>query len=163
MHDEARDWIDQVLDGATCWGAELDTTYRVLAVTVEPLPEQHPDGDVADRRLQLVLHPCSEVAARLVHDQTTIEQFTVDQLVHVVDRLDGPTLSAPVVTADPPPLVGEVSLEGAAQPMVRDGRTHAALFELDGEDRHLTLRVTYDEAELRRPDGSTVAPPAAQA
>ena len=71
MDDATRDWVDEVLDGATCWGAELDTTYRVLAVTVEPLPGRHPDGDVDDPRLQVVLHPCSEVTARLVHDRTT--------------------------------------------------------------------------------------------
>lgn len=163
MGHDVRDWIDHVLDGATCWGAELDTTYRVLAVTVEPHPDRHPDGEVDDGRLQLLLHPCSEVAARLVHDRTAIEQFTVDQLVQVVDRLHGPTLEAPVITADPPPLSGELSLEGAAQPTVWDGRTHAALFQLDGPERRLTLRVTYDEAELRRPDGSAVAPPIDQA
>lgn len=159
---EVRDWVDEVLDGAVCWGAELDTTYRVLALTVEPDPGRHPDGDVEDRRLQLVLHPCSEVAARLVHagpDGRVVEQFTVDQLVAVVDRLDGPELSAPVVTADPAPLVGDLSLEGAARATVMDGRRHAALFELAGGDRVLTLRATYDEVELRRPDGSTVAPP----
>lgn len=158
MDDAGRDWIDEVLDGATCWGAELDTTYRVLALTVEPLPERHPDGDVADRRLQLVLHPCSEVQARLVHGGTTIEQFAVDQLVAVVDRLGGVRLSSPVVTADVPPLTGDLSLEGAAQPMVQDGRTHTALVHLEGEERELTLRATYDEAELRRPDGSSVSP-----
>ena len=157
MDDATRDWVDEVLDGATCWGAELDTTYRVLAVTVEPLPGRHPDGDVDDPRLQVVLHPCSEVTARLVHDRTTVEQFSVSQLVAVVDRLDGPVLHAPVVTADAPPLTGELSLEGAANATVRDGRSHAALFELAGEDRHLTLRVTYDEVELRRPDGSVVS------
>lgn len=159
MDDRTRDWIDEVLDGATCWGAELDTTYRVLALTVEPTGERHPDDDVEDGRLQLVLHPCSEVQARLVHAGTTIEQFGVDQLVMVVDRLGGARLSSPVVTADPPPLTGELSLEGAAQPMVGDGRTHAALVTLSGGDRELTLRATYDDAELRRPDGSPVAPP----
>lgn len=163
MDDARRDWIDDVLDGATCWGAELDTTYRVLAVTVEPTPDRHPDGAVDDPRLQLVLHPCSEVAARLVHDGATIEQFGVGQLVAVVDRLDGPVLAAPVVTADAPPLTGELSLEGAAQPTVQDGRTHSALLHLAGGDRELTLRVTYDEAELRRPDGSAVGPPGPQA
>ena len=159
MDDDTRDWIDHVLDGATCWGAELDTTYRVLAVTVEPVGDRHPDGDVEDRRLQLVLHPCSEVQARLVHAGTAIEQFTVDQLVAVVDRLGGATLEAPVVTADAPPLAGELSLEGAAKTMVQDGRTHAARFHLTGEERELVLRITYDEAELRRPDGSSVSPP----
>lgn len=166
MDRETRDWIDHVLDGAACWGAELDTTYRVLALTVEPAAGRHPDGgpdDVEDPRLQLVLHPCSDVAARLVHAGTTVEQFTVDQLVAVVDRLDGPRLSAPVVTADVPPLGGELSLEGAARATVRDGRTHAALVHLVGGDRELVLRATYDEAELRRPDGSTVTPPSTQA
>lgn len=158
MDDATRDWIDEVLDGATCWGAELETQYRVLAVTVEPLPDRHPDGAVDDRRLQLVLHPCSEVAARLLHDGSTVEQFTVTQLVAVVDRLDGPVLAAPVVTADAPPLSGELSLQGAANATVRDGRAHTALFELDGADRTLVLRVTYDEAELRRPDGSVCVP-----
>lgn len=159
VNDRTRDWIDRVLDGAPCWGAELDTTYRVLALTVEPGPQRHPDGDVDDRRLQLVLHPCSEVQARLVHGGRAVEQFGVDQLVAVVDRLGGATLSAPVVGADAPPLTGDLSLEGAAQPMVQDGRTHAALVRLEGEERVLTLRATFDDAELRRPDGSSVAPP----
>lgn len=158
---DVRDWIDQVLDGAVCWGAELDTTYRVLALTVEPQPDRHPDGEVADGRLQLVLHPCSEVAARLVHDGATVEQFAVEQLATVVDRLDGPRLSAPVVTADPLPLAGELSFEGAARATVRDGRMHAALVRLHGADREFTLRATYDDVELRRPDGSVVSPPQA--
>jgi len=160
VSDRTRDWIDEVLDGAACWGAELDTTYRVLGVTVEPSASAHPDGDVEDRRLQLVLHPCSEVSARLVHEGQTVEQFTVEQLVAVVDRFDGALLRAPVVTADPPPMAGELSLHGAAKVNVIDGRTHAAQLYLAGDDRTLTLRVTYDEAELRRPDGSTIAPPA---
>ena len=159
MDHYTRDWLDEVLDGAACWGAELDTTYRVLALTVEPTADRHPDGAVEDRRLQLVLHPCSEIQARLLHAGTAIEQFGVDQLVTVVDRLGGARLSSPVVTADPAPLVGELSLEGAAQPMVSDGRIHAALISLTGGERELTLRATYDEAELRRPDGSSVAPP----
>lgn len=147
--------IDGVLVGATCWGAELDTRYRVLAVTVEPTAERHPDGEVTDRRLQLVLHPCSEVQARLLHDATTVERFDVTQMVAVVDRLDGPVIEGPVVTAGGPPLQGELSLEGRAD--VVDGRRHAARLVLTGGNRTLTLRVTFDSAELRRPDGSVVS------
>lgn len=158
MEADAREWIDHVLDGAACWGAELDTTYRVLAVTVEPEPDRHSDGTVEDPRLQLVLHPCSEVAARLVHAGRAIEQFSVEQLVTVVDRFDGARLSAPVLAADPPPLTGELSFEGAARVTVTDGRMHAARFVLAAHERELTLRVTYDEAELRRPDGSSITP-----
>ena len=129
----------------------------MLAVTVEPTPGRHPDDDVEDPRLQLLLHPCSEIAARLVHDGTAVETFGVSQLVAVVDRLDGPVLHAPVLTADAPPLTGELSLEGAANATVTDGRRHVARFDLAGEERTLVLRVTYDEVELRRPDGSSVA------
>jgi hypothetical protein len=156
VDDATRDRIDEILDGATCWGAELDTTYRVLAVTVEPHAERHPDGAVDDARLQLLLHPCSEVAARLLHAGSTVEQFRVDQLVAVVERLDGPVLHAPVVTADAPPLTGELSLHGTANVTVTDGRRHTALLDLAGPDRTLVLRATYDVAELRRPDGSSV-------
>lgn len=146
--------LDRVLVGATCWGAELDTRYRVLAVTVEPDPAAHPDGAVDDGRLQLVLHPCSHVQARLLHRGSTVERFDVGQLVHVVDRLDGPTITGPVVTGGGPPLAGELSLEGRAD--VTDGQAHTARLTLTGADRELTLRVTFDEAELRRPDGSVV-------
>lgn len=156
MDDATRDWIDEVLDGATCLGVELDTTYRVLAATLEPRADRHPEPGADDTRVQLVLHPCSEVAARLLHDGSTVEQFGVTQLLAVVEALDAPTLRAPIVTADAPPLTGELSLEGAANATVRDGRTHVAQFELAGADRTLVLRVTYDEAELRRPDGSVL-------
>lgn len=146
--------VDRVLDGATCWGAELDTRYRVLGITVEPAPDRHPDGDVDDRRLQLVLHPCSHVQAQLVHDGTTLERFDVAQLVTVVDRLEGPAIDGPVVTGVAPPLTGDLSLEGRAD--VPDGRAHVASLVLAGADRELTLRATFDTAELRRPDGSVV-------
>lgn len=150
--------LDRILVGATCWGAELDTRYRVLAVTVEPAPDRHPDGAVADPRLQLVLHPCTHVQARLVHDERTVERFTVEQLPLVVDRLGGPVISGPVVTGGGPQLTGALSLEGRAE--VLDGSTHAARLVLAGDDRTLTLRATFDTAELRRPDGDVVAAPA---
>ena len=147
--------MDRVLVGSRCWGAELDLRYRVLGVTVEPDPGAHPDGPaVDDPRLQLVLHPCNDVQARLVHDGTTLERFGVDQLLAVVDRLDGPRITGPVLSAGGPPLTGELSLEGRAD--VVDGRTHAARLVLDGAERRLTLRVGFDVAELRRPDGSVL-------
>lgn len=147
--------VDRVVVGARCWGAELDTRYRVLAVTVEPSTGSHPDGPVDDPRLQLVLHPCADVQARLVHDGTTLERFEVEQLVAVVDRLDGAVIDGPVVTGGGPALRGPLSMEGRAETV--DGRSHAARLTLSGADRVLTLRVSYDTAELRRPDGSVLS------
>lgn len=158
MDRPTRAWIDGVLDGAACWGAELDTQYRVLALTVEPTAERHPDGDVEDRRLLLVLHPCSDFRAQLVHGEDTVERFGLEQLVLVVDRMDGAPLRAPVLDVTPTPLPRPLSLEGAAGPAVLDGRTHTAEVTLVAGERRLTLHVSYDEAELRRPDGSTLSP-----
>ncbi len=154
MDDSTLQRIDEVLDGARCWGAELDLKYRVLGLTIEPAAGRHPDGDVEDARLQLVLHPCNRVQGRLLHDGATLERFDVEQLVLVVDRLDGAVLDGPVVTSTLAPLAGELSFDGRAD--VPDGTRHTAAFSLAGDERILTVRATFDEAELRRPDGSVL-------
>jgi hypothetical protein len=149
--------VDHLLDGGTCWGAELDTRYRVLGVTFDPEPGSHPDGPVDDTRLQLVLHPCAEVEARLVrHDGpgAVVESFTVEQLVQVVDRLGGARLRGPVVDVGSGPLGPPLSLEGRSK--TADGRRHEVVLVLEGPTRTLTLRVTCDTVEVRRPDGSVL-------
>lgn len=154
MDDSTLQQIDELLDGARCWGAELDLKYRVLGLTVEPAPGRHPDGEVDDGRLQLVLHPCNRVQGRLLHEGSTVERFDVEQLVLVVDRLDGAVLEGPVVSSTLAPLAGELSFDGKAD--VPDGTRHTAAFTLVGDERTLTVRATFDEAELRRPDGSVL-------
>jgi hypothetical protein len=147
--------IDALLQGSRCWGAELDLKYRVLAITFEPEATRHPDGDIEDARLQLVLHPVNTIQGRLVHDGTTLERFDVEQLPLVVDRLDGARIDRPVVTSSTPKLMGELSFEGRAD--VPDGYRHIAALSLQSNDRLLSMRCTFDEAELRRPDGSALA------
>lgn len=143
------------------WGLELETGYRVLAGTVEPPAELHPEGPAAaDRRLQVVLHPVSRVAVLLTRrgndGQVTIEQFEQPQLPLVVDRLDGPVpdeLTVDGPTPDPGAWAPELSLEGASN--APDGRRHTLELSLPGGDgRRLRLAAWFDEVELRRPDGS---------
>lgn len=152
--------VEQVIAGATCWGAELDTRYRVLGVTLDPVPGTHPDGPVDDTRLQLVLHPCAWVQARLVRDddeRSIVEAFSVEQLVPVVDRLGGAPIGGPVFDQQHGPLQEPLSLEGRSE--TADGHAHEAVLRLHGGGRRLELRVTCDVVELRRPDGSVVLPP----
>ncbi len=146
--------IDAMLLGARCWGAELDLKYRVLGITFEPADAFHPDGEVEDARLQLVLHPVNAIQGRLVLDGTTLERFDVEQLPLVVDRLDGARIQRPVVTSSAPRLQGEMSFEGRAD--VPDGHRHIAALNLQSDERQLALRVTFDDAEVRRPDGTVV-------
>jgi len=156
--------VEQVIDGATCWGAELDTRYRVLGVTLDPVPGTHPDGPVDDTRLQLVLHPCAWVQARLLRDDgesRVVESFGVEQLVLVVDRLGGARIEGPVLDQAHGPLEGPLSLEGRSE--TGDGTAHEAVLRMSGGGRRLELRVTCDVVELRRPDGSVVMPPVTDA
>lgn len=158
MSAVGHDAVNAVLDGGTCWGAELDTAYRVLGVTFDPRPGGHPDGPVDDTRLLLVLHPCAEIEARLVRRDTTppaVEAFAVEQLPTVIDRLGGAPITGPVVDPGHGPLGPPLSLEGRSE--TADGRRREVVLVLAGGVRELTLRVTCDEVEVRRPDGSVLA------
>ncbi len=154
--------VDALLDGARLWGCELDTTYRVLAATVEPQVDRHPDGEVEDRRLQVLFHPVQRVAASLVRvaedGRATIERFDQAALPAVVDRFDGPELTGPLVDGpvpDPSSWAPELSLGGTSTAI--DGRSHHLELAVSGADgRRLRLAAWFDEVEVRRPDGSTV-------
>lgn len=160
---EAIERVEGLLDGARLWGMELDTRYRVLGLTVEPPAGRHPDGDVADRRLQVVAHPVGRIAASLLRvggdGPASIEAFSAEQLPLVVDRLDGPVLRAPVLDGPPPdPLrwAPQLSLEGAST--APDGGSHHLEVAVSGGGRRLRLAAWFDVVELRRPDGSVVEP-----
>lgn len=154
--DTAR--LDRLLGGARLWGLELETRFRVLSATVEPVAERHPEPGADDPRLQVVLHPVGRIVASLVRrvdDRATIERFAEDHLALVVDRLEGPRLEAPVVdgpTPEPERWAPELSLEGAAT--VGDGDAHHAVFDVSAGERRLRVAAWFDEFELRRPDGS---------
>lgn len=163
--------VEAVLDGATLLGAELDVRYRVLGLTVDPAPGRHPDeadgggtaGEGDDRRLQVLAHPTSTFLAslRLVEgDRRVVEAFTVDQLADVVHALDGPTIAGPVL-GGPHPAPGEwgpePSLQGRSS--APDGTFHRLRVEVTSGARELGLFVTFDEVDLRRPDGGDVELP----
>lgn len=151
--------LDHLLDGALLLGAELDTRYRVLALTVEPPGERV--GPLADGRLQVLLSPCAEVAAlllRLDGDEPVVERFDEAQLPDVVAALDGPAIAPPVVVAPPVPrLPRTVSMRGASSAL--DGRTHRAVLDVSGAGRRLVLTARFDDVDLRDATGAPVEAP----
>jgi hypothetical protein len=158
---ERLEQIDAALDGARLLGLELDLEYRVLAATVDPgAGVTEPTGDTVDRRLQILLHPCSEVTALLVlqgPEGHVAERFEESQLPAVVAAMDEPELTAPVVAAPPAPrFPAEVSLRGVSS--APDGRTHRALFDVRGAGRRLVLLARFDDIELRDAAGDPVDP-----
>lgn len=160
MTERGAEGLERLLTQAPLLGAELDTTYRVLALTVEPSPDVHPEPDADDRRLQVLLHPISRVAAVYADTSTAppvLHRFTEDQLVDVVASFDGAPgewrVDGPA--PDPAAWAPELSMEGASN--APDGRAHHAVVDVsDAAGQRLRLAVWFDDIDVKRPDGSTL-------
>lgn len=151
--------VEALLDGAALLGAELDAKYRVLALTVEVDPGRHPDRRLDDRRLQVLVHPASTfvVSLRVHDDNPRIEAFLIDQLPDVVHALDGPVIEGPVFGA-PEPAAGEWGPEPSVQgrSSAPDGNLRTLRVEVASGVRRFGLFATFDDVEVRRPDGTDV-------
>lgn len=154
--------LEPVLDGARLWGAELDTRYRVLALTVEPAPGRYPWGETTDRRVQLLCHPVSTILASLVQtipDGRALLEFSDEQLVDVVAALDGPTIGGPLFGAGEP-RPGEwgprFSLQGRST--AGDGTRLTVRVVIAHDDLELSLFARFDHLEVRDAVGSPLAP-----
>lgn len=154
--------VEHLLDDAALLGAEVDVRYRVLGLTVEPRSGRHPDGAApgGDGRLQVLLHPASTFVASLRVEegsQRRIEAFAVEQLPDVVHALEGPTIHGPVF-GRPRPAAGEwgpeASLEGTSS--APDGTFRRVRIEVEQGSRRFGLFATFDDVEVRRPDGTVV-------
>ncbi|MGM0618319.1 MAG: hypothetical protein ACQEUI_09280 [Actinomycetota bacterium] len=156
--------LEQVIEGAAVLGAELEPTYRVLALTVEPTPERYPWGAAADRRIQVLAAPVSTmlVALRRVAEDGTKELLTFEQerLVDVVAALDGAAITGPVF-GRPEPRPGEwaprFSLQGRSS--APDGTGRTLRLELDAADLRFGLFARFDEVEIRDTSGQPLALP----
>lgn len=152
--------VAALVTGAPVLGAEIDLGYRVLAITIEPAPEAHPEPDADDARLQVLFHPVARVAAVLADTSQTppvLRRFTEDHLVDVVAALDGRPGEWRFDGPPPQPetWAPELSMDGAST--APDGRSHHAVLDLDDPaGLRLRLAVWFDEVDVKRPDGSTV-------
>lgn len=158
-----REVLRDLLGSGPVWGAEIDTRFRVLALTVEPSTEAHPDPAADERRLQVLLHPVSTVAASLVEhtpEGAVVRRFDETQLPDVVSAFDGA-----VTTTDPLPgrpvdldaVAPRLSMRGQAS--VGDGVTDHLHLHLVADDLSLDLWASFDEVEVRGPDEWDQAPP----
>lgn len=153
--DVDADQLRDLLRAGPVWGAEIDIRFRVLALTVEPDAAAHPDPDATDRRLQVLLHPVSAVAASLVEhtdDGAVVRRFDEQQLPDVVAMFDGATTTTdplPDAPADLDALAPRLSMRGQAS--VGDGVRHHLHLHLVADDLSLDLWASFDTAEARPP------------
>ncbi len=155
--------LEPRLDGARFWGAEIDTRFRVLAVTLEPAAHHAPAGaDGGDRRLQLLLHPVSTILASLRSRQDggwTLLEFSDEQLVDVSAALGGAEVRLPLFGApEPAPDTWgpRFSLEGRST--VGDGVTSSLTLRIEHEDLALDLFARFDVLNVSDVQGRPVDP-----
>jgi hypothetical protein len=149
--------LEPVLDGARWWGAELDTRYRVLALTFEPTPDRYPWGEVTDRRIQVLCHPVSTILAALRREadgERALLEFTEEHLVDVVAALDGPVVTAPLFGGGEP-RPGEWGPSFSLQGRSTAGDGTATTLRLTGTHDDLTLELfaRCDHLDVRSLDG----------
>jgi hypothetical protein len=151
-----RDTLGDLLRSGAVWGAEVDLRFRVLALTVEPPADVHPDPTAADRRLQVVLHPVSRIAASLVEDTddgVVVRRFDETQLPDVVAALGGSVTTTDPLPGSPPDLdalAPRLSMRGESS--TGDGTREHLHLHLVADDLSLDLWASFDEVDVRRPD-----------
>ena len=156
--------LSEVLEGAAVLGAELEPTYRVLAMTLEPSSEGSPWNATKDRRVQLLASPVSTllVSLRRVTADGTKELLTFEQdrLVDIVAALDGAQVTGPLF-GRPEPRPGEwgprFSLEGRSS--APDGTSRTLRVELAADELSFGLFARFDQVELRDAAGQPLAVP----
>lgn len=149
--------LEDALDQARLWGAELDPKFRVLAATVELAEGSGPWGLDADRRVQLLCFPVSTILASLRRtSEEPPEQvtFAVEQLVDVTAGFGGAVLEPPVF-GRPQPAPGEwgpaFSLQGTSS--APDGRLHTITLAVADAEARLEVFARFDALEVRDAQG----------
>lgn len=156
--------LEDALAGAALLGAELEPTYRVLALTLETRPGQTPWERADDRRIQLLASPVSTMLVALTREDTDgtreLLTFEQEQLVDIVAALDGPTLGGQLFgRGEPRP--GEwaprFSLQGRSS--APNGTARTIRIEVAAADLRFGLFARFDDVEVRDPDGTNLRLP----
>ncbi len=149
--------LEEVLDQARLWGAELDPRFRVLATTLELAAGSGPWELGADRRIQLLCFPVSTILASLRRTSAVPPEqvtFTTEQLVDVTAGFGGAVLEPPIF-GRPQPAPGEwgpaFSLQGSSS--APDGRLRTITLAVADAEARLEVFARFDALEVRDAQG----------
>ena len=157
--------LEEALAGAALLGAELEPTYRVLALTLETQPGRTPWERADDRRIQLLASPVSTMLVALTREDEAgareLLTFEQEQLVDVVAALDAPQLTGQLFgRGEPRP--GEwaprFSLQGRSS--APNGTSRTIRIEVETGDLRFGLFARFDDVDVRDPDGASLRLPA---
>ena len=165
LSDDQRHDLDVALNEATLLGAEVDPERRAAALTFSVLslpPDDGPPPD--DARVQFILGPVGRLAASLRRGcwddaHAVVEEFPLDRLLEVVmsfkglpiygwEFVDRPEADKFATWSD------RLSLDWRSGP---DGMSHTLDVFQEGYDRHLDLRIWFDELGVFTPEHEEIA------
>ncbi|MEX0868579.1 MAG: hypothetical protein WD011_02810 [Nitriliruptoraceae bacterium] len=158
------DVLERTFESAVLLGGDIDESFRVLALTVEPDKTRRAllrttADDAADPRWQLLCHPVSTVIANLqLPREKRILTFTTDEFADVLSAVGGGKLRRPIFGAPEPHADDwgpQVSFR--AQSNAPDGRTARARFSTRSDDTAFDLFVRCDVFEVRDATGDVIA------
>jgi hypothetical protein len=160
LSEEERHDLNVALNEAMLIGAEVDAEHRAASLTFAVLTLPADDGPPPqDDRVQLVLGPVGRLAASLRNGSSDdagapVEEFAIDQLLEVVmsfkglavygwEFLDRPERDNFNEWSD------RLSLDWRSAP---GGLSHTLDLFQAGHDRHLDLRIWFDEMRVFTPE-----------
>jgi hypothetical protein len=165
LSEEQRHDLNVALNEATLIGAEVNPENRVASLTLAVLTLPPDDGPPPeDERVQLVLGPVGRLAGSLRNGRwddagAAVEEFALDQLLEVVMSFKGLAVYGWEFVDRPErdnfaSWSNRLSLDWRSEP---DGVSHTLDLFQDANDRHLDLRIWFDEARVFTPEHEEIA------
>lgn len=160
LSEDQRHDLNVALNEATLIGAEVDTERRAASLTFAVLTLPADDGPPPeDDRVQLVLRPVGRLAAslrngRLDDGRAPVEKFAPDRLLDVVMSFQGLAVYGWEFLDRPErdnfnEWSDRLSLDWRSEP---EGLSHTLDLFQAGYDRHLDLRIWFDEIRVFTPE-----------
>ena len=155
--EEHKAGLNIAFNESTLLGAEIVPERSLVAVTLDvlSLPPEGPPSD--DRRIQMILHPVGRVAAslRLGHwddDDAKVVPFEAEALLSIVEGFKSAIYGWEFfdVEAGFDNWRDRLSLDYRSGD---DGNSHSITLFQEDANRHLDLRIWFDQLQLKNPDG----------
>lgn len=163
MNSDAKSMLGAAINEADLLGVEASRTYRGAAVTLRVLTlPADASPPPADRRVSLVLHGVSRVAASLreAHwsdPKAPAVPFALDQLLTVTQSFGGLPIYGREfidVKGDFEQWSNRLSLD---EHLEGEGHGHSLRLFQEAAHRHLDLMIWFDELQVFKPDGQELS------
>ena len=160
LTEEQKAGLNTALNEATLLGVEVDTDSRVVAATFDvlTLPPEGPPPD--DRRVLFIFYPAGRVAASLRSGRwddldAEIVPFEIGKLLNIVEKFKEAIYGWEFFDQeeDFEEWKERLSLDYRSG---EDGNSQSITLSQEGLERHLDLRIWFDQLQLKNAAGQEI-------